>query len=307
LHLTTLNDERKWRLNMCGLLLQALIFFIVALTLRQTTAFLVSLLAILITDSVWLVLLRCLERESELLAFKQWMFSNLLLGLFLGVCLASRVWWLGASWEYRIAIATMIAALVAAVVDYVKNASLYSPSDKSSKAPAPPAEISSATSTVRPARDSSLLATVYVAAPLFTLAEREHNVELARALTLRFEGKMTFILPQILNTESQVDFKLIASTNIETLAGADIILACLDGVDADSGTSFEVGYARALGKPVLAYRSDLRQSEADGVNAMLRYGCTQYVRASALDTTFEHLADELAKQLSGMFNRDRKP
>jgi hypothetical protein len=217
LHLTTLNDERKWRLNMCGLLLQALIFFIVALTLRQTTAFLVSLLAILVTDSIWLILLRCLERQSELPAFMQWMWSNLLLGLFLGGCLASRVWWLGASWEYRIAVATMVAAVVAAVADYAHSPSVYSLSDKSSRALAPQAEISSATSTVCPGHHSSSLVTVYVAAPLFTLAEREHNVELARALTLRFEGKMTFNLPQNLNTDSQVNYKLIASTNMEAL------------------------------------------------------------------------------------------
>ena len=42
----------------------------------------------------------------------------------------------------------------------------------------------------------------------------------------------------------------------------------------------------------------MRLGEADGVNAMLRYACTKYIQFSALDTTLDRLADELAEQLS---------
>jgi nucleoside 2-deoxyribosyltransferase len=295
LHLTALNDQRKWRVNMCGLFLQAVIFFIAGLTVRQTTGFLVAILAILITDSLWLILLRRLEREKELPAFTQWICSNVLLGLFLGACLASRVWWLGASWEKRIAIATAIAAVIAAVADYWQNGYLYAPGRRALAPPALPADIR-----------SSSLSVVYVAAPLFTLAERHQNAELARALTYRFGDQVKFLLPQELDIGVPPDYEYIASTNMDALASADVVLACLDGVDADSGTSFEVGYAHGIGKPVLAYRTDIREEEADGVNAMLRYGCTQYVRLSALDTTLASLADELAAQLSQPAMLDRQ-
>jgi len=58
---------------------------------------------------------------------------------------------------------------------------------------------------------------------------------------------------------------------------ADQLLACLDGPDVDSGTCVEIGYAIALGKPILGYRTDFRGSEIEGVNAMVRYGCTDYI------------------------------
>ena len=83
LHLTELNDQRKWRLNMCGLLLQALIFFVAALAVRQTTDFLVSLLAILLTNSLlWLIALRFFEKDHPPPAFKQWISSTSCLASF---------------------------------------------------------------------------------------------------------------------------------------------------------------------------------------------------------------------------------
>ena len=171
--------------------------------------------------------------------------------------------------------------------------------------PAPSVDIPLVTSKKSGGHHSPAPPTVYLAAPLFTLAERQHNAELTRELTSRFNDEVTFILPQNMTTGPQVDYERIAMTNLVALAGANIVLACLDGVDADSGTSFEVGYARSKGKPILGYRTDLRPGEADGVNAMLRYGCTNYVRFSLLDTTLERLADELAEQLSRpeMLNR----
>jgi nucleoside 2-deoxyribosyltransferase len=36
------------------------------------------------------------------------------------------------------------------------------------------------------------------------------------------------------------------------------VLAVLDGYDVDSGTAAEIGYAAALGRPVVGLRSDLR-------------------------------------------------
>lgn len=52
------------------------------------------------------------------------------------------------------------------------------------------------------------------------------------------------------------------------------LVAVLDGVDVDSGTASEIGYASALGKPILGYRGDFRlSSENEGsiVNMQVEY------------------------------------
>ena len=52
----------------------------------------------------------------------------------------------------------------------------------------------------------------------------------------------------------------IYAANIELIRSADIVMANLDDFrgsgEPDSGTSFEVGFAAALGKPIWAYRSN---------------------------------------------------
>lgn len=54
------------------------------------------------------------------------------------------------------------------------------------------------------------------------------------------------------------------ATNEGLIRRADGVLAVLDGVDVDSGTAAEIGFAAALGKPVVGWRSDHR---AAGENA----------------------------------------
>src|SRR5262245_45068848 len=52
----------------------------------------------------------------------------------------------------------------------------------------------------------------------------------------------------------------IGAHNKNAIDGADAGFAVLDGVDVDSGTAAEIGYAYALGKPILGYRGDFRLS-----------------------------------------------
>jgi nucleoside 2-deoxyribosyltransferase len=49
-----------------------------------------------------------------------------------------------------------------------------------------------------------------------------------------------------------------AQRNEDMLRACDAVLAGLDGVDVDSGTAAEIGFAYALGKPVIGWRSDFR-------------------------------------------------
>ena len=67
---------------------------------------------------------------------------------------------------------------------------------------------------------------------------------------------------------------VMGENNHRAIDRADIVFAILDGVDVDSGTSAEIGYAFAAGKPIVGYRSDLRQTgENEGalVNLQVEY------------------------------------
>lgn len=56
--------------------------------------------------------------------------------------------------------------------------------------------------------------------------------------------------------------RAIRDANIKLIESADIVMANLNpfrGIEPDSGTVFEVGYATALGKPVYCYCEDCRE------------------------------------------------
>jgi|GEM_PF-325244 len=57
----------------------------------------------------------------------------------------------------------------------------------------------------------------------------------------------------------------IGRRNAVAIRGSDLLVACLDGQEPDSGTVAELGYAAALGKPCFGLRSDLRQAGEAGV------------------------------------------
>lgn len=52
----------------------------------------------------------------------------------------------------------------------------------------------------------------------------------------------------------------IADRNLDLIRQADAVLALLDGTDVDSGVAAEIGYAAALGKPVVGLRLDVRRT-----------------------------------------------
>jgi nucleoside 2-deoxyribosyltransferase len=67
---------------------------------------------------------------------------------------------------------------------------------------------------------------------------------------------------------------LIGAANAEDIRAADTTVAVLDGIDVDSGTASEIGYAYGLGKRIYGLRTDFRQSgENEGalVNLQVRY------------------------------------
>jgi len=123
---------------------------------------------------------------------------------------------------------------------------------------------------------------IYFAGPLFSLAERMFNTKLAQELTY-LRPDLHCVLPQTRAEAFLPNLQAVVQDCWEQVAQADALVVCLEGSDADSGTCAELGYARALGKPIVGYRTDFRGNEIDGVNAMLRYGCNHYIQVSSTE------------------------
>jgi hypothetical protein len=169
-----------------------------------------------------------------------------------------------------------------------------------------------------------------MAAPLFTAAERTQNARLERLLIQ--EGKTSEMsvkttLPQRkglqrFNSKTQTfDVNGIVYDCMMDSANHEILLCCLDGPDADSGSSAEYGIA--LGQAIAAekaedstgitapkiitYRTDFRTDpdKEVGVNAMLKAVGTSHVyhpcfkiEESEFEGYYTELAQKLIKEIS---------
>jgi nucleoside 2-deoxyribosyltransferase len=92
----------------------------------------------------------------------------------------------------------------------------------------------------------------------------------------------------------------IGATNRAAIDAADGVVAVLDGVDVDSGTAAEVGYAFARGKLIVGYRGDFRLSadnEGSTVNLQVEY----FIRESGgtIVDRYEDLAPALTSLRGG--------
>jgi nucleoside 2-deoxyribosyltransferase/predicted secreted protein len=112
---------------------------------------------------------------------------------------------------------------------------------------------------------------VYLAAPLFSDAERSYNAALADLLR---QHAFDVYVPQEGADDSHgrdaTEHTRIYEKNKKALDGTDMVVAIIDGADADSGTAWEMGYAAAQAKPVVALRTDFRRvGTYEHVNLML--------------------------------------
>jgi nucleoside 2-deoxyribosyltransferase len=133
---------------------------------------------------------------------------------------------------------------------------------------------------------------IYMAGPLFSTAELAFNVELAREL--RGRGHEVF-LPQ--EHEQRKDLpKAIFESDVRGLDWAEVVVACLDGPDPDSGTCWELGYAYGKNKQAIVYRTDFRLFEGtDPVNLMMTESADHVIIMPMADVA--DLAAEIGKRL----------
>ncbi len=85
-----------------------------------------------------------------------------------------------------------------------------------------------------------------------------------------FEKALKLPLGKIRDRRFQEANKITGERNVEAIRCSRIVLALLDGQEVDSGTASEIGYAYSLGKIIIAYRSDFRQTGEEGAKVNLQ-------------------------------------
>jgi len=111
---------------------------------------------------------------------------------------------------------------------------------------------------------------VFLAAPIFSLAEREFNSRIASELRKR--GCDVFLAQElgIINSRDPEIKRKLFEEDLKNLRESDVVVAILDGMEVDSGVAFELGYAHALGKKIIGIRTDHRCfSPYEEVNLMI--------------------------------------
>ena len=140
---------------------------------------------------------------------------------------------------------------------------------------------------------------IYLAAPLFTEAEQAYNLALHDLLERHlFDAYLPQDVGDTSHTRCREEHRTIFAQHLQALRDVDTVVAVIDGADADSGTSWEMGYAYALGKRVVALRTDFRMAgHHERVNLMLEESAT-------VVTAKEDLPGALGTLLEG---RERDP
>ena len=111
---------------------------------------------------------------------------------------------------------------------------------------------------------------VFLASPLFSDAEREFNSNLAKSL--RENGFEVWLAQEAPFIQKGIhkEKKTIYEGDILALKTSDVVVAVLDGINVDAGVAYEMGYAKALGKPIVGLKTDYRTfSKMEEVNLML--------------------------------------
>lgn len=130
---------------------------------------------------------------------------------------------------------------------------------------------------------------LYIAAPLFNVAEKEFNVKLKGILSPYFrvylpqeDGTLLADVTKLAVTEAEViaASQLIFREDIEAIRSVDLLLAILDGRTIDEGTAFEIGFAYALGKTCFGLQTDVRRLLPYGNNPMITHSLQKVFKST---------------------------
>jgi nucleoside 2-deoxyribosyltransferase len=145
---------------------------------------------------------------------------------------------------------------------------------------------------------------LYLAAPFFSEAESEYNLDLKRTV----EPFFRVFLPQesgCLMAEmikQGIDVKdaseRVYSTDVKAIMDCDVLLIVLNGRAIDEGAAFELGFAKASGKECFALQTDSRFAHAWGNNPMIN---------AAVERTFRSVAELREWAKSWTVEKEERP
>jgi nucleoside 2-deoxyribosyltransferase len=138
----------------------------------------------------------------------------------------------------------------------------------------------------------------YVASPLgFTEAGRDYYERVyLPALATVIEPVDPWSLQTVASPGASERERALAigRANIAAIRSCRLLVAHLDGQEADAGTVAELGYAAALGLRCFGLRSDLRQSGEPGVAVNLQVEAFVVESGGAMVATLQELVAALA-------------
>lgn len=120
----------KPAIDFAGFFVQALLFYILALTVDQPKSFMVVLGVLILADTVWLVVLLAMKHVEPDPTIRQWLISNVLILVTLLLLQMYRA----SLADYQMAYGLFSVAWVAAVADYLFNRHFYFPKHHESSA-----------------------------------------------------------------------------------------------------------------------------------------------------------------------------
>lgn len=131
---------------------------------------------------------------------------------------------------------------------------------------------------------------IYVAGPFFNNQERLSLRNMIDYIRGNFpEGTELFIpmeheIPGGMEMPNPVWAKKVFDMDIQAIKDSDMVIAMYTGHYSDTGTVWEMGFAKALGKPVIGYIPKWAQTE--DVSLMVMNGFDGYMDVSGKITTF---------------------
>lgn len=130
----------------------------------------------------------------------------------------------------------------------------------------------------------------YIAGPLFDDGERWWIERVDQVV--RDAGFTTFLPHRDNPQKTEHNVAEIFANDRGAVAGCDVVVASLNGIITDDGTAWELGYAFALGKPIIGLHTDWRRRfDHEVVNLMIECSLTAMV----------HSLDELPNELRKLF------
>lgn len=127
-------------------------------------------------------------------------------------------------------------------------------------------------------REPSSEPLVYVAGPLFDDGERWF-IERVDALVASC-GYRTFLPHRDNPPKDETNVRFIFENDKGAIDRCDLVVANLNGIITDDGTAWEIGYAYALGKPIVGLHTDWRLRFAhEIVNLMIECSVDRIVRS----------------------------